>query len=262
MSLKKVILTFGLFSLAFGFQDSDLDGVEDSRDKCPNTPFYYLVDKYGCPIREIDLYEEKLIKKRIKFYYRIGFSHTKDKNYESNSFTTSVSVYIKPFYMTIRTKYYSYITGNLSGWGNSSLYVSYRRYFKNIAVFPSLKLTIPTVSKKITTRYLSITPAVLFDYFYGKWDFFIYASRVFRLGAGKEDYWIFSLGFGNLFKNFYISPSIDFVESPVRKTYDIYGNIYMLYYITKNLYTSINLSKGLSVDATERSISVKLGIKF
>lgn len=39
---RRVILGVILlgFSCSFGFQDSDLDGVEDSVDKCPNTPFF------------------------------------------------------------------------------------------------------------------------------------------------------------------------------------------------------------------------------
>ena len=263
MGIKKAFIFLGIVGLSFAFQDSDLDGVDDSRDKCPNTPFYYLVDKYGCPIKKIEFNKKNLGKKRrIRYYYRIGFSHTKDDNYENNSLYTSLSIYIRPFYLTFRTKYYTYITGNKSGWGNSSIYVSYRKYFKNLAVFPAIRITIPTVDKDISTRYISLTPSVLLDYYYGKWDVFLYVSRVLRLGPGKEDYWIFSQGFGYSFGKLYISPSVDFVESPVRDTYDIYGNLYLLYYITKHIYVSVNFSKGLSPEATDRSISAKVGLKF
>ncbi len=262
MKPKVFIISLITIALTFAFQDSDLDGVDDSRDKCPNTPFYYLVDKYGCPIKKINFDKKITKRKRVRYYYRVGFSHTKDKNYESNSVYTSISVYIKPFYFTVRTKYFSYISGGLNGWGNSSVYVSYRKYFKNLALFPSVRITIPTVDKDIGTRYVSISPALLIDYYRGKWDIFLYASRVLRLGAGKEDYWIFSPGLGYSFGKLYVSPSVDFVESPTRNTYDIYGNLYFIYYLTKHLYISVNLSKGLSENATDRSISTKLGIKF
>ncbi len=262
MTLKGFTVLLAITSLAFALQDSDLDGVEDSRDKCPNTPFYYLVDKYGCPIKKINFDKKITKRKKVRYYYRIGFSHSKDKDYESNSVYTSISVYIKPFYFTFRTKYFSYISGGLSGWGNSSVYVSYRKYFKNLALFPSIRVTIPTVDKDIGTRYVSLTPALLVDYYKGRWDFFLYTSRVIRLGAGKDDYWIFSPGFGYSFGKLYLSPSVDFVESPSRNTYDVYGNLYFIYYLTKHLYVSVNLSKGLSQKATDRSLSVKLGIKF
>lgn len=42
----------GLFliitALLFGYSDSDIDGVDDSIDLCPNTAFDQLVDKHGC----------------------------------------------------------------------------------------------------------------------------------------------------------------------------------------------------------------------
>ena len=43
----------GGFMLNFGYKDKkddDKDGVINRKDKCPNTPFGYLVDKVGCPI--------------------------------------------------------------------------------------------------------------------------------------------------------------------------------------------------------------------
>lgn len=262
MRLKAGILFLALFSFIFAYQDSDLDGVDDTRDKCPNTPFYYLVDKYGCPIKRIDLYKKEVKKKRIKYYYRIGFSHAKDSNYESNSIYTSISVFLKPFYLTFKTRYYSYTSSSSSGWGNSSIYISYRKYFKNLALFPSFSITIPTISRKIGNRYTSLTPALLIDYYKGKWDLFLYTSRVIRLGSGKEDYWVFSSGFGYLYDELYISPSIDFVESPDKGNYEIYGNLYIIYYLTQHLFLSINLSKGLNEKAIDRNISVKFGIKF
>ena len=43
----------GLFllvtALLFGYSDSDIDGVDDSKDLCPGTSFDQLVDKHGCP---------------------------------------------------------------------------------------------------------------------------------------------------------------------------------------------------------------------
>ncbi|GEM_PF-570686 len=33
-----------------GVKDSDKDGVVDSKDKCPDTPFGAIVDEFGCPI--------------------------------------------------------------------------------------------------------------------------------------------------------------------------------------------------------------------
>lgn len=45
--------------LLFGYSDNDLDGVDDSIDLCPGTPFDQLVDKNGCP--ENKLFPGKLL---------------------------------------------------------------------------------------------------------------------------------------------------------------------------------------------------------
>jgi predicted porin len=37
-----------LSTLTFAYQDSDIDGVEDHRDKCPNSSFDEVVDENGC----------------------------------------------------------------------------------------------------------------------------------------------------------------------------------------------------------------------
>jgi len=46
--LITLYFTMGIFSYAYGYSDYDVDGVEDSIDKCPNTPFDVLVDENGC----------------------------------------------------------------------------------------------------------------------------------------------------------------------------------------------------------------------
>ena len=45
-----------LFSTgAFSFQDSDIDGVSDQLDRCPNTPFDVLVDEHGCATHQSNI---------------------------------------------------------------------------------------------------------------------------------------------------------------------------------------------------------------
>ena len=45
---KLLLLPFALASLLLAYEDSDLDGVIDADDRCPNTPFSELVDINGC----------------------------------------------------------------------------------------------------------------------------------------------------------------------------------------------------------------------
>jgi len=43
-----LFLVFSVAGYGYGYSDYDVDGVEDSVDKCPNTPFDVLVDESGC----------------------------------------------------------------------------------------------------------------------------------------------------------------------------------------------------------------------
>jgi len=41
------------------YQDKDLDGVIDKRDRCPNTPFFAIVNKNGCMIKRLNVSKEQ-----------------------------------------------------------------------------------------------------------------------------------------------------------------------------------------------------------
>ena len=36
-----------------GYRDKDMDGVSDRFDRCPNTPFFALVNRNGCMIKRL-----------------------------------------------------------------------------------------------------------------------------------------------------------------------------------------------------------------
>ena len=49
MSILKIILSVLLFSSTLlAYEDHDIDGVDDSKDLCANTPFDVIVDERGC----------------------------------------------------------------------------------------------------------------------------------------------------------------------------------------------------------------------
>jgi len=61
--MKQILLLGAAALICFGaVKDSDLDGVPDNLDKCPNTPFLETVNKYGCSTTQL----KKLKKKNIK----------------------------------------------------------------------------------------------------------------------------------------------------------------------------------------------------
>lgn len=47
--MKIVLVLLSLTLSVLAYEDSDFDGVSDSKDLCPNTSFDFIVDNYGCP---------------------------------------------------------------------------------------------------------------------------------------------------------------------------------------------------------------------
>ncbi len=53
--MHKLFLALSLLTLSlFAYSDYDMDGVEDSIDRCPNTSFTELVDMHGCTIKNLE----------------------------------------------------------------------------------------------------------------------------------------------------------------------------------------------------------------
>ncbi len=87
--MKKVFM-FVLLSVTLLAQygDQDLDGVPDSLDRCPNTPFSDIVDRYGCSI-------QTLIKPR-RFEYYVEFLYAKDSDpihFQERDILSSLTLY-------------------------------------------------------------------------------------------------------------------------------------------------------------------------
>ncbi len=84
MYYKTVFLTLLLSSSLFAFQDNDIDGVEDTIDRCSNTPFDAFVDKNGCAVN--------ISKKSSNSDYwgavtlKVGSSIQRDDEYEDDEY--------------------------------------------------------------------------------------------------------------------------------------------------------------------------------
>ena len=88
--MKKLISlgAFALLCYAGAVKDSDLDGVPDSLDMCPNTPFLETVNTSGCSAAQL----KDLKKNKIKFYFSAGYEYDNYKSYDSsNTLFTSLS---------------------------------------------------------------------------------------------------------------------------------------------------------------------------
>ena len=75
--MNRCIILFGVLSIAVfaanghkaskaSWGDRDMAGVADRYDRCPNTPFFALVNKNGCTVKQL-----KVSKKRKREIQRL-----------------------------------------------------------------------------------------------------------------------------------------------------------------------------------------------
>ena len=133
---KAVFLLLLSISLAYAYQDSDFDGVEDIVDKCPQTSFSDLVDISGCTIKSID--------KEINFdiIFGVGYSQINYSSQQrSNTVTTSVQsdMYIGNWsFELFASKYYSNINNQTKNGIDDTLLNLFYRYALNEKISLSL----------------------------------------------------------------------------------------------------------------------------
>ncbi len=71
-----ILLLF--FTTIQAYQDYDIDGVDDTIDRCPNTSFDVIVDEFGCDLNKKEQYYGN-------FSLQIGTQLLQDESYENNN---------------------------------------------------------------------------------------------------------------------------------------------------------------------------------
>ncbi|NPA41677.1 MAG: hypothetical protein GXO18_05315 [Aquificae bacterium] len=248
------------WQVVFAFQDSDLDGVEDSKDKCPNTPILVLVDKDGCPIER----ESKRGPRKGKFYLRVGGGYFKDEGEERTYSLVSIAYSYRGFYTSFTTRYYLSSKRYDPGMGDSSLFFGYSKFLtKRLYTLPGIRFKLPTGADQYTNGKVDITPSLVLDYILDGYDVFTYFSYTFRGDSRLKDTFSGSVGMGYDFtRKLYGSLSLDITQSSYDKKYNAYISLFALYDITKKLYTTLSYTKGLDREAADHSLTVRLGIRF
>jgi len=237
--------------LSFAFKDSDLDGVEDSVDRCPNTPLLELVDRFGCPLR------------KEKLYLRLGGGFLRDGREERVYGLTSLAYSLEGFYLSFTLRYYTYSRLHGRGMGDSTLFLGYSRYVGRVYLLPGVRVKIPTGDREFSTGEFDYTPSLVLDYLLDGFDVFLYGSYTFRGEKRLRDTLTLSGGVGaELTGNLYVSASYDVSQSAVRSGSNRYLSLFMLYDITESLYTTVTYSRGLNREAIDHSGSLRLGIRF
>ncbi len=262
--MKKKIITFTLASasLSFAFTDSDLDGVDDAVDKCPNTPFTQIVGPDGCPVGRIG--QERKSGKRGTFYFKLGGGFSSENSKTTTTSSVSLAYAYQNWYLSFSSTYFIHDDNvGKGGMGDSFLYGSYSKFIKNVYATVGLSTKIPTGSNDFSDKKVDITPSVSLDYIRGKDDYFVYYGYTFKGDSSLKDVQTASVGAGYQFtKKFYGSLSLDWATSAIDRKSKYTSSLFALYNFTKRYYTTLSYSYGLNSRATDHSALLKLGVRF
>ncbi len=245
-----VFISLLLFIYSFAFIDEDLDGVDDSVDKCPNTPFDVLVNKYGCPIDE-PIYKGIL-------FVESGLGFLNDNSENINFLTFSVAYSFKEFYFSISPTYFF---NSNSGIGDTFIYGSYSKFINNFFVNIGMNIQLPTGNSYFSENSYNFTPLFSIDYFKGNLDYFVFYGYTIRTNSDLQNSHNLSLGTGYQFTDkLYLNLSLDFIFS--KNQSKEYISIFGIWDLSEKYYLSLNYDYGLNENAIKNLLLLKIGVSF
>ena len=279
--MKKILLLLLYASMTlFAYVDADLDGVDDSVDKCPNTPFMELVDIDGCT-------KKVLVPKYKKHHFDIivgaNFS-TSDYASLSQTDTLSTSLQLDYYYdnfsLQLSGSYYKMQSDLYSneGFNDSFVGVAYSLKKEGLVMRFGLGALLPTYDAALNNNKTDYSASLNVSYAIKNFNIFggtIYTKIededvILQDSSGNTYSYIYqdtvalSGGAGYYFtKSLYGSLSYSRSQSVYSNLEDIETlSLYGYKSIDQNWFVTLFYAYGLSESASDHALSVKLGYYF
>jgi len=279
MILFIILLTLSTLSMAYS--DSDMDGVDDAVDKCPNTPLMDLVDINGCT-------KKVLIPRSEKHHFDIivGANYS-GSNFASlnqtDTYSTSIQAdyYYENFSLQASTSYYKTDGNNYNENGMNDSFVGAAYSLKpeqNLLMRLGIGAILPTYKTDLNNNNTDYTLSLNLSYTMNKINIFggyIYTLindddvSVIDINGTIYDYIYqntnaISLGAGYYLTNtLYLSGSYNSADSIYKGIEDVQtASLYAYKSFNKNWFMTFFYAYGLSDSASDNALSVKLGYYF
>lgn len=260
-----VFLYLGLFA----YEDSDMDGVDDSYDKCLYTPFTDLVTSDGCSVKSLVSPHHYDIK--------IGVSYS-DTDYNTLSKTdiliTSLQLdyYYKKFSLNFSTSYFSNESKEYSdsGMNDSLIAVSYTFVKQNLFVELGAGLILPTYETSYNNNKTDYTANINISYNIKNITTFLAYSftqvndiDIDSIASYQDtNTLIGGIGYSASHK-IYLSASYNESDSIYKGVDKIQTlSVYSYYAFDENVFTTFNYAYGLSQPASDNYLAFKIGYYF
>ncbi len=253
--MRYLVLLSLLFVNLLASVDSDMDGVDNDIDRCPNTPFFELVDKTGCTIEKI------AIKEAHHYDIMLGAAYVKMNNGETDTLVSFVTdYYYENWIFTLFTQPYS--QNNTYSGNDVYLSVNYKVIMDNFTIKfgPGMVLPIDADSSNETDYFLNVN----LNYKMDKFDFTLYYKYTFMNDTFTQniDTKAVSIGY-YLFDTTYINLAYSTEKSIYNGIEDVENTALMLNHaITEHWFTNIRFTYGLSDSANDSTTTVNVGYYF
>jgi hypothetical protein len=245
----------------FAYTDSDMDGVEDKNDLCPNTPLTELVEITGCTIKNLV--------SPHNFDIVIGESYSRSKTISIQNHSLQLDYYYKDVSLQLFSSYFKLKGDNYSNSGQNNTYLNgyYKVAFNNnLLIRFKVGISFPSYSNKENKTDYSLSfytqyQEKQFKLFGGMGYTFIGDTENNRTANTYNDIGFYTVGIGyDIAKQWYGSLGYNYSEGIYQNSNNIKMiNLYSYYKLNHHWFSTMSYKYGLSNDAIKESIGVKLG---
>ena len=280
--MKRSILFLAMFFISsslYAYVDSDMDGVENSVDQCPNTPFTDLVDIKGCT--------KKSLVSPHHFDVIVGASYSESDYLTLNttdtlSSTLQIDYYYKNFSLQASTSYFKTDGDSFSDSGLYDSFIGAAYQFKpvkNLSLRVGIGALLPTYDTSLNNNNTDYTASLNVSYNISKFNLFggytytlindddvsfVDVNGTVTSSANYQNTSAYSLGAGYYMTNkIYLSGSYNSSDSIYQGVEEIQtASVYGYYSIDEHWFSTCSYAYGLSDSASTNYVSLRLGYFF
>ena len=263
MRILKIILSLLLFSSALlAYTDQDIDGVDDSKDLCANTPFDVIVDERGCS------YDKK-------FLGKLTFQLGSDISFNTlSAISSNLNLFINYDYdhwnFSFSSSNYSTTNIHIPTGTENNLYLTMGYLFQNSTF--NTKISAGTkfslADNEPGHRENDYFSSINFDYFINnKQNIFFYYNYTLSGDSSATDYDDFhsySVGTGyTLTDKWYSSFAYNYSGS-IYPEDEAYKSVswFNSYTVSKDFFVTCNYAYTLDDLSYDHTISLNIGVYF
>ncbi len=269
--MRTFLIFFITMPVLFAYIDSDLDGVADTTDQCPNTPLTELVDIKGCSIEALESTQHYDIVIG-QSYSEIDYN-TNEKT-DTKSTTLQLDYFYKNFSAQLLTAYYSSKSATFSDSGLTDTTLA--GYYliplsHNFSIRVGAGLLLPNYDSSLNNNNndylvsLSGTNTIDRINLFAGYNFTkINDDDIPTYGITYQNTHAYNAGVGYYLTNkWYASASYYQADGIYTRMEDIKSaSLYNFYSLNKNWFTTLSYAYGLSDSASNHSVSLRLGYNF